>query len=77
MLLSTAKKIIVLVIGGTLVSIGIAMIILPGPAFLVIPIGLSILGTEFAWAKAFLKRVRKHATSLHSQLTRGKKDTPS
>jgi tellurite resistance protein TerC len=42
-----AKRIVVAVVGGTVTLIGIALIVLPGPAFVVIPIGLSILATEF------------------------------
>jgi len=38
--------------------IGIAMIVLPGPAVVVIPAGLAILATEFAWAKRLLHRIR-------------------
>jgi hypothetical protein len=33
------------------------MMVLPGPAFIVIPIGVGILTTEFAWAKRLLRKV--------------------
>jgi tellurite resistance protein TerC len=52
------RKIIVAVIGGTVLLIGIALIVLPGPAFIVIPIGLAILATEFAWAGRALARAK-------------------
>jgi tellurite resistance protein TerC len=52
------RKLIVAVIGGTVLLIGIALIVLPGPAFIVIPVGLAILATEFAWARRALKRTR-------------------
>jgi tellurite resistance protein TerC len=52
------RKVIVAVIGGTIVLIGIAMIVLPGPAFIVIPVGLGILATEFAWARRAVQRAR-------------------
>jgi hypothetical protein len=45
------RKLIIVLIGGTILLIGVALIVLPGPAFIVIPIGLAILATEFAWAK--------------------------
>ena len=38
--------------------IGLALIVLPGPAFIVIPIGLAILATEFAWAGHLLAKAR-------------------
>ena len=39
--------------------VGIAMIVLPGPAFIVIPIGLGILATEFVWAARLLQQVKE------------------
>lgn len=55
----TLRRIIVGVIGGTIVLIGIALLVLPGPAFIVIPLGLLILGSEFAWARRLLRRAKE------------------
>ena len=44
------------VAGITVLLAGIAMLALPGPAFVVIPIGLAILSLEFAWAERALDR---------------------
>ncbi len=44
--------------GGTVLALGIAFIVLPGPAFLVIPAGLAILAMEFAWARRWLRKAR-------------------
>lgn len=52
------RKLIIAVIGGTVVLIGIALIVLPGPAFIVIPIGLAILATEFAWARRAVAKAK-------------------
>ena len=52
------RRMIVGVIGGTVLLIGIALMVLPGPAFLVIPLGLAILATEFVWARRWLKKAR-------------------
>lgn len=54
-----ARRIAVAVIGGTVCLIGVAMIVLPGPAFVVIPVGLGILGLEFAWARRWLGRAKQ------------------
>jgi uncharacterized protein (TIGR02611 family) len=59
-----ARRLIVLVIGSTVLAIGIAMIVLPGPAFIVIPIGLAILGTEFVWARHLLQRLKDTGSGL-------------
>jgi Putative transmembrane protein (PGPGW) len=50
------RRAVVGVIGGTIVLIGVALIVLPGPAFIVIPLGLLVLGSEFAWARRLLRR---------------------
>ena len=52
------RKLIVGVIGITILLIGVAMVVLPGPAFIVIPVGLGILATEFAWARRVVRRAR-------------------
>ena len=54
-----ARKLVIAVVGGTVVAIGIAMIVLPGPGLLVIPLGLGILALEFAWARSWLRRLRR------------------
>jgi tellurite resistance protein TerC len=53
-----ARRCAIALVGGTVVLIGIAMIVFPGPAVVVIPAGLAILSLEFAWAKQWLKKVR-------------------
>ena len=52
------RRVVVGVIGGTILLIGIALLVLPGPAFVVIPLGLVILASEFAWARRLLHRAR-------------------
>jgi tellurite resistance protein TerC len=64
--LQQAKRLIVIVVGSTILLMGIAMIVLPGPAVLVIPVGLGVLATELVWARRLLN-------TLKSALQRGKK----
>lgn len=52
------RKIIVTVVGGTILVFGLALLVLPGPAFVVIPIGLAVLATEFVWARRWLRRAK-------------------
>jgi hypothetical protein len=59
-----ARRIVITLIGGTVCLIGVAMIVLPGPALVVIPVGLGILGLEFAWARRWLGKVREAADGL-------------
>lgn len=65
-----AKRVVVAVTGGTITLVGIAMIVLPGPAIVVIPIGLSILATEFVWARRYLKSARRVFLRLKSKARR-------
>jgi uncharacterized protein (TIGR02611 family) len=47
--------------GATVTLVGIAMLVTPGPAFVVIPIGLAMLALEFAWAERLLDRALDQA----------------
>jgi uncharacterized protein (TIGR02611 family) len=68
--IKVVRRMIVSVIGATLLLIGIALLVLPGPAFIVIPIGLAILATEYAWARRWLKKARRMASDVVSDRDR-------
>lgn len=53
-----ARRVVTAVVGGTVVLIGVVMLVTPGPAMVLIPAGLAILAIEFAWARRLLRRVR-------------------
>jgi len=55
----SARRIVVGVVGVTVLLLGVVMIVTPGPAIVVIPVGLTILSIEFTWARMWLKRLRK------------------
>ena len=57
--LKKVRRLIVGVVGFTILLIGIALLVLPGPAFIVIPIGLGLLATEFVWARRLLRKVKR------------------
>jgi hypothetical protein len=61
------KRIIVAVVGGTVLAVGLALVVLPGPAFIVIPAGLAILAMEFAWARRWLRKARSFLPGTNSQ----------
>ena len=54
-----AKRAAIFVTGGSVLAFGILLIVLPGPAILVIPIGLAILATEFVWAKKLMDKIKR------------------
>lgn len=65
-----AKRLIIVVVGFTVLLIGIAMIVLPGPAIIVIPLGLGILASELVWARRILNKIKSKFQKQES--TRGK-----
>ena len=54
--LPVVRKVAVAVIGTTVLLFGVALIVLPGPAIVVIPLGFAILASEFAWARRIIRR---------------------
>ena len=69
-----AKKVLVGIVGGIVLLAGIALIVLPGPAFLVIPAGLAILATEFEWAHRWKERVMEKYRDMRQKHQQKKKD---
>jgi uncharacterized protein (TIGR02611 family) len=61
MLIRYALRIVIAIVGMTVLLFGLALTVLPGPAFVVIPIGLAILATEFAWARRWLRFLQESA----------------
>ena len=53
-----ARRLVIGFFGLTVLLVGVALIVLPGPAFIVIPVGLGILGIEFGWARRWLKTLK-------------------
>ena len=66
-----ARKIVVAVIGGTIVLFGVALLFLPGPGSVVIPIGLLVLASEFAWARWLLRRGKRVVKEAKEKLRDG------
>jgi len=52
------------VAGCTIVALGVVMLVTPGPGWLVIFIGLSVLGIEFVWARRLLRRLKQKGSEL-------------
>jgi Putative transmembrane protein (PGPGW) len=52
------RKIAVTALGGLIVVVGAALVVLPGPGALVIVLGLAVLAEEYPWARRRLDAVR-------------------
>jgi tellurite resistance protein TerC len=62
-----ARRIVIGVVGTTVVLLGVVMLVTPGPALIVIPVGLAILSIEFTFARRWLKRLRESISSRNSR----------
>ncbi|MEX0976762.1 MAG: PGPGW domain-containing protein [Woeseia sp.] len=60
------RRIVIGVVGATVLLLGVVMLVTPGPAIVFIPAGLAILGLEFAWARYWLRRARYTIRSQNS-----------
>ena len=58
------KRFAVTILGGGLLLLGAAMMVLPGPGILVIVAGLAVLATEYVWAQRMLKTARSQAEKV-------------
>jgi len=59
-----ARRTVILVLGTTVILFGVALLVLPGPGLLIIFFGISILASEFIWARRLLRRVKRDALKL-------------
>lgn len=67
--LRAARRVVISVVGITVLLIGVVLLVLPGPAMLVIPVGLAILATEFVWAQRWLHSIKQTAAKTKTILT--------
>ncbi len=74
--LRKARRLVVAVIGGTVVLIGVIMIVTPGPAVVVIPLGLGILATEFVWARSLLHKVKAYIAEQAKKMKKPTEEPP-
>jgi uncharacterized protein (TIGR02611 family) len=58
------KRFAVTILGGALLAVGLAMMVLPGPGILLIVAGLAVLATEYVWARTLLTKARKQAEAV-------------
>ena len=57
-----ARRIVIAVIGGTILLGGLVMLLTPGPGIAAILLGLAILAIEFAWARLWLDKAKHSVT---------------
>lgn len=68
-----ARKIVIGLVGTALIILGIVLIPLPGPGFLVIFAGLFVLSLEFEWVKPHVERAKKQVRKITPSSTKAKR----
>ena len=53
------RRVIVFLAGGIILTIGLILLVLPGPGIIVIALALAILASEFRWARKWFKAARQ------------------
>jgi uncharacterized protein (TIGR02611 family) len=62
------------ILGGfTLLGLGVIMLVTPGPGWLVILLGLTLLAAEFMWARRLMERMKEQGTRLKDSVLRLRK----
>lgn len=59
-----------LVAAVVVIGAGLAMIVLPGPAILVIPAGIAMLAARFRWAQRLLHATIEHGVTLQRRMSK-------
>jgi len=67
-----AKRVAIGIVGGTVLLLGVIMMVTPGPGLAGILAGLGILAIEFAWARSWLKKVKAKSKEVAQSIMRRK-----
>ena len=59
-----AKRFLKILIGFTLLALGVVMIVTPGPGVVTIVLALGVLAAEFVWARRLLDRVKEQGLRI-------------
>jgi len=72
--LKQAKRVITVLFGFTVLLLGTIMLVTPGPGIPAIIVGLTILGTEFIWARRLCKRFQDGANHIKNSVFNNSKN---
>ena len=64
------RRIFRVVAGFTLLLAGAVMLVTPGPGWLVIFLGLGLLGAEFVWARRLMERIKREGNRMKDAVWR-------
>jgi len=67
------KRFFKIVIGFTLLLLGVVMLVTPGPGWVAIGFGLALLAAEFVWARRLLDRIKEQGVKIKDSVFPSKK----
>lgn len=67
----TLRRIAISIAGLTVLAVGVALLVLPGPGLVVVAVGLGILSLEYAWARHWLKKMKDTGSDMVGKLKNG------
>jgi len=65
--LQQAKRLVKVVVGFTMLLLGVIMLVTPGPGIVAIGFGLALLAAEFVWARRLLNRLKAEGDKLKAE----------
>ena len=68
-----AKRFFKIVVGFTLLLLGVVMLVTPGPGWVAIGLGLALLAAEFVWARRLLDRIKEQGVKIKDSVFPSKK----
>lgn len=66
------RRLVIALLGLSVLALGLALLVLPGPAFIVLPAGLAILALEFEWARRWLRTLQTRLRNATQGADRGR-----
>jgi Putative transmembrane protein (PGPGW) len=67
----TVMKVVKITGGFALIGLGVVMLVTPGPGWIAIGLGLTLLASEYAWARHWRDRLREKGAKLAKRINRG------
>jgi len=65
-----ARRVVIAVVGATLLALGLVLLLLPGPGVPVLFLALALLSIEFAWARVWMARAKQGARNVRNGAAR-------
>jgi len=69
------RRVFRILAGFTLLAAGVVMLVTPGPGWLTIFGGLTLLAVEFVWARRLMERIKRQGGRMRDAVRRAPRDS--